>query len=393
MALVVNDAALPLPADYPMPSVKYDPTTMHFAVRVAYDDEVPSKGSVIYFHGSGTTGPLTGPLFDALVAAGYTLYSVQYFGVGDSSPNPFRYGYGNVNAPHFTSHFIKSGWWVEAAVRALAPSIPTDVVLLGQSFGAAALLTWSAGYTGTKTVLPNIKGILANGATVAGLGDLSWNDVNRNINSLTPIVQQLKDRTLMVYGGQDQYAPPDYVKRLQMAIPLDTETYVLTPGSTYGHTWINESPANAALVVEWVDQLIDGLPILRGGGSSVPAIPGPATPLGNPTAILEYEETSSQVGFRAPYPGFSGYGGLAPRAIGAGREITRCSYEPGSRRFTFSISGSENDGWNALLINGNLFMRADGTVTYTPATDQISWAYNDVDNPFTRDYLQGILYG
>lgn len=277
MAIVFSDTQIPLPPGFPLPSpTRYNAANFYYAARLYFDDAVNYPGQrplVVYFHGSSATTYLTGPLLNALCAEGYQVLAIMTLGVLSPS-NPFRYGYGNVSAPHFTAHFIKDAFWVEAAMSALNLDDPsgTDVVALGHSRGAAACLAWAAGYSGRTSFPARLKGVFASGATVAGLGDLSWNDMNRNINTMSGIVNLLKPKTVMAYGNIDAYGPPDYSRRLQMALPEGvTDKYFVTPGDA-PHEWTNMT-AYAPLAAMWVKQLLTGATITDKDGN--PAIAGP----------------------------------------------------------------------------------------------------------------------
>lgn len=285
MAVTHSDFFIPLASGYPMPSRGYSASDYKLAVRVSADYGIPTppgfsvRPAVCYFHGSSANDYLSGPLLDGLVSKGYRVISCMALGSGASSVSPYRYGYGNVNAPHFTAHFIKDAWWVESLIQAFDlddPSSQDILCLLGHSRGAAACLAWAAGYSGrTQFNLPALKGILASGATVAGLGDMSWNDMNRNINTMSGIVNLLKVKTILAYGNVDTYAPPDYARRLQMALPEGvTDKYFVTPGDA-PHEWTN-SAEYSHYAVMWAEQILTGAVITDKDGN--PAISGATMP-------------------------------------------------------------------------------------------------------------------
>lgn len=276
MAIIVQDSKMPLLPGFPMPASVYDASTYRLAVRFMYDDElldIDDIRFVFYFHGAGSSGFLEGPLVDQLLSSGYYVILVMAPNAPGSDRIPYRYGYGNVNAPHYTAHFIKDGWWVETSSPLFSDFPQAKAVLIGHSKGGTACLSWAAGYTGRSSLPPQLKGIIANGATVGGLGNGSWNDVNRNINSLSPIIAGLKAKTILAYADNDAFAPPDYARRLQTVIPPDAETYMMSPGD-FPHQWVN-TPEGAPIVVNWVNQLMNDQPILNVDGS--PAVPGPVS--------------------------------------------------------------------------------------------------------------------
>src|SRR5690554_6707763 len=181
MTITVVDSQIPLPQDFPMPSSAYDPTSFHLAMRETYDTDLIDAGNlkvVMYFHGSGSPGFLEGPIVDLLVSEGYFVIMAMAPNAPGSSRIPFRHGYGNVNAPHYTAHFIKEAWWVETLVRATDMPNSAKIVLFGHSKGGSAVVSWAAGNTGREVFPSNIKGIIANGTTVGGLGQYNWNDVS-----------------------------------------------------------------------------------------------------------------------------------------------------------------------------------------------------------------------
>src|SRR5690606_1214287 len=274
MAIIVIDSQIPLPPGFPMPASVYNASTYRLALRQTYDDALLDSNNVrmvFYFHGAGSPGFLEGPLVDQLVSSGYFVIMIMAPNAPGSDRIPYRHGYGNVNAPHFTAHCIKDAWWGEVGGILLENSTQAQGVFIGHSKGGTACLSWAAGYTGRTSLPSNLKGIIANGSTVGGLGNGSWNDVNRNINSLSPIVAQLKAKTILAYANNDAFAPPDYARRLQTVIPPDAETYMMSPGD-FPHQWMN-TPEGAPIVIDWVGQLMDDQPILNVDGS--PAVPGP----------------------------------------------------------------------------------------------------------------------
>lgn len=285
MAVVESTMNLPLAANFPMPSYMYDPSDYHLQVRSYYDNTWTGgyDGVVFYFRGSGATGwpDANSPLVQEILGKKYLLMVLASFGVaGASEAAPYRYGYGNVNAPHFTAHWIRTAWEV-ASVLEYFGSMPTPYVILGHSRGAAAALAWGAGYCGEDAAAPAdypmLKGIVASGPTVAGIGGYSWNDMPRNINSMCNLMALNKVKTLACWGGADDLAPPDYVKRIQQAIPKGKDTYVLTPGPSHGHNWTGTA-TGAPIVARWIEQVMTDSPITLADGVT-PAVAGPVVPV------------------------------------------------------------------------------------------------------------------
>lgn len=292
---------------FPFPSRRWHQKVTTTMNRVSYDAafgpaELSAAPVVCYFHGSGSTTYLEGPLVQAIVDAGYALFQSMYFcqtdtGTGDLLYNPpFRYGYNANDAPLVTQNNLKLAAWVGAALKtATALSLAGDIILLGQSMGSSASLAFasygypSAGFNFDTLDLAvdnadyceelitsgRLKGMVLNGATMGSTGTKTWNDVNRNINSFTNMLPLLKVKTLMLYGNLDALATPDYVKYLQASLPRDKEVYLLSAGER-PHNWINDDATNAGIVVDWINQVYNGTPILSLDGS--PAVQGPHVP-------------------------------------------------------------------------------------------------------------------
>lgn len=243
-----------------------------------YTPLTTSQKALVYFHGSGASSPLTeGPLLDALIAAGWTVFTTNSFGNGISPRRPFRYGYGNVGDPEFTLNWIKAAWGVHAMLSGIGmygtSSEFSSLVLLGHSAGGSALLGYLAGYAKYRVAeqLGNkFKGVLVNGATIGGLGNGSWNDVMRNINHMSCMMRLAQDspgRKIINYNKNDLFAPPEYVKRVQMALDGNDPNTFITTVAGEGHSWVNKNPALAEIAVEWCNQLAEGRPIMNLDGS------------------------------------------------------------------------------------------------------------------------------
>lgn len=263
---------------WPLPTRHHRLADYHFVARkyhdVVWEGGVPPSGKyVYYFHGSGGSwlNSNNDGFIKTLVNAGICVITPMFFSTEQSSKTPYRYGYGNVNAPHFMSHFIKTGLWVDAAYRhALTLPANSKFVFLGHSMGAAAALTWAANFsTGPvhTTLAPGFKGIITNGATVGGLGNFTWNDLVRNLSTLSQIVSRLRHdiKAIILYADNDAYAPPDYARRLEMVAGrsgFSRPQYFLSPGN-YGHSWYNLRPD---LVLMWCNQLLNDATITQRDG-------------------------------------------------------------------------------------------------------------------------------
>ena len=276
MALAFIDVTAPVSANHPMPNLRTPFANYSYAMRVYYDDSwgVPSANGrplLFHFHGSGAAGPLTGVLLDRLIAKGWNVISCQGFGVGLSSESPFRYGYGNVSAPHFLALFIKLAWWVYTCVgRGIALYPGRNITLLGHSMGASACMAYNANYHCQG--LHAMRGMVINAATVAGLGTGTWNDIWRNIATMIPIFNLASIRTIASYADDDLYAPPDYSRRIQLGLPTNSPVYMVSPG-VGGHGWMSASVANADLAANWCEQIMTGA-VIRDRFNQI-AIPGP----------------------------------------------------------------------------------------------------------------------
>lgn len=302
MAIVFDDFFIPLApvgssglvgnfghASYwPLPSSHYKREDYQFDTRRYYDSswpngEPPSGRYVFLFHGSGATGHVSAsaPHIRAMVNAGICVIHPLFFGVRNSSPSPYRYNYGNVNAPHFMSHFIKTAIWPEAVYKWALDNLSPDsaFMFLGHSMGAGACVAWGSNFFGRSvsgSFDPRYKGMVANAATVAGLGDNTWNDVMRNINTLSQIIYLLRtgQRVILTYSNLDGYAPPDYSRRLQMAIRPGRDIYMVSPGNQ-PHSWMGLNDATGAMVLLWVNQVLSGAEVTERDGVT-PAVAGPS---------------------------------------------------------------------------------------------------------------------
>lgn len=268
MAIAYKDVQIPLAAGHPMAMAVQHPEDYYFGMRIYYDDAWPGEETgrtiVAYFHGSGATAYLTGPLLNELIAKGYPVAATMNLGSPQSSENPFRFGYGNVNAPHFYSSFIKLAWWPRAAVEYLIGQYGSDIVLCGHSAGGTASLAFTSRNFHPLPVPPQVKGVFSSGATVGGLGNGSWNDVMRNISTMSAVIDGLRLRTIVAAGDADAFGPPDYQRRIQLGYKEGSEVYFVSPGNL-GHDWTNSS-AGAPLAAGWVDQLAKGQTILNRHG-------------------------------------------------------------------------------------------------------------------------------
>lgn len=274
MAIVWTEATIPLASGYPMPQQAESAAGFSIRTRAYFDDAVAQTKAAIYMPGSGTATPPseTHALIVALCAAGYHVLTAGW----DIEPySPYRYGYHSTSNPLVLANWIRSAWslqsllWYNNVIGKPAP------VVIGSSRGASAAVAWAAGYcTGGQAF--SIKGILANAATIGGLGGYVWNDVMRNVNRMASSMIGLLDNKpypiVLSYGGADDYAPPDYQRRVQLAIPDNSAVYMVTPGPAFGHSWFTD-PSGTPLAVMWADQLWAGSAITKADGVT-PAVSG-----------------------------------------------------------------------------------------------------------------------
>lgn len=308
---------------FPLPSSRYANETFQSrwvsSMRVYYDDAWGGPGSmgppdvkgvVPYFHGTGGSAHVSGPIVEELVSRGFIVLSVLRLGIGPvyspegSFPTPFVYSYGSSGAPNFAGVLARKTGWVALTLIICAVYGPIlwgtvgPIVLLGQSDGSTACVSFGAyGHkvppvggnflvTDTdlmsfvdvrdllETVLGNpvpLKGMVVNGMTQGGAGVKQWNDMNRNVNSYTALTALNSIKTLMTYGDNDAIATPDYVKHLQSTLPLDSQTAILSAGPR-PHNWMNTIDG-APIMADWVQAVMEDSPILDLAGA--PATFGP----------------------------------------------------------------------------------------------------------------------
>lgn len=280
MALVTSVEDIPLASNFPMPNSMFSASNYKFQAKIFEDDASTPSGTVIAHRGAGATNfhGDSDPIITELVGLGYRVVSFAYWDVEGSSSDPFRYGYGNVNSPHYSAFWIRNAWEVESTVDWFETEYPSEpYVLYGHSRGATACIAWGAGFCGidapATSTRTDLKGIVANGPSGGGLGSNRWNDPNRLMNSLSNALALNTVKMILSHGGLDDFIPPDMMKRIQQVIPLEAETYVLTPGPSFVHAWTNTSEG-APILAMWVDQLMKGDPITLADGVT-PAVPGP----------------------------------------------------------------------------------------------------------------------
>lgn len=280
-SIITKKIEIPLPDNYPCPVnrvgdyINYQDGYFRGVEICDESYDKNKKGIVLYFHGSGARATAQSALSDAVNEKGYSFIGINELGYGESGKATYRYGYGNVNLPEFQNRWIKSAWWVKAVMEYIKPRVEKTnerIVILGHSMGAAAAIAYLAGYadfdegegnTHADHFRARLQGVFVNGATIGGLGTFTWNDINKNINGMSQMFRLAQDaevRKLIVYSDNDAYGPPDYVKRLQMALKSDKNTYMVSSGGR-GHSWLGASTDNAKIAAQWIDSLMRGQPI------------------------------------------------------------------------------------------------------------------------------------
>lgn len=272
MAIVLTDYTVPLGPEFPMPGKLHSAADFNISARVYKDDAVAQTKTAVYLPGSGSTSVPSGTSrpIQSLCAAGYAVLTA---GWSYKPYGPYRSGYSEAD-PLTTAFFIRDSWVLQLLLQQAAALGMSAPVVIGHSKGASAAMAWAAGYCSAAST-PVIKGILATGSSFGGMGGNVWNEVLRTLNRLACIVGLLDNKPypiILSYGGTDDYAPPDFQRRLQLAIPDNSPVYMVTPGVTSGHNWIT-GDSQAPLAVMWADQLWSGSTITLADGVT-PAVAG-----------------------------------------------------------------------------------------------------------------------
>lgn len=266
---------------YPiMERLKNDGGQLVYPLFAAQNDNIDSAEPweiLAYLPGSGAGLPSVNAFAERWLAGGSQRFYLATTNSGVVAPvpaidpekpatrfmAPYRYGYGNVNAPAFSAGFCRAAWRARVLVDAAASMSPagSKITILGQSAGATAALAYLAGYAGN--VYPSkFQGAVCNAATQASLGNGRWNDAPRVISSMAQMYGQVLARPYVgLYADLDVYAPPDFVHRWQPVIPPESPTYLLSPGA-YGHNWMATSDTTLDMVFEWVRQVHEGDTVL-----------------------------------------------------------------------------------------------------------------------------------
>lgn len=239
----------------------------------------PKECTILSFPGSGaTTHPDTSVWVDTALAAGYRVYSVLGNSYGVNGGDRFTtLGYGSTGNPMHTSLYIQGAWTVEASIEYCEAFFPTDTLILrGHSLGGGWCLAWASL---ANTALPvngqptraqfnlrsgKLLGVQTNGMTSAGLGNLQWNDVYKVMNYVADFATKIKDiRVILSYGSEDKFAPQDFTRTIQLALPPDSSVTLCYPPGDEGHGWADYHPE---VMLEFFNAIYDGRqPVLPSG--------------------------------------------------------------------------------------------------------------------------------
>jgi predicted esterase len=242
---------IPLSPHYAMPP-PLSAADFHYSARIHYRADqagVPIKAPcVIHYHGSGAIGHMDemSPDILALLSLGFNIVSFRGFRVGTSSPSPTN-GYGNVHAPLLYASALRGAYRVQSSIEFSEAHrdryFTSDrFCLFGNSAGATAALAWS-GQSNRFKSRDKVAAIFGNGAVLAGMGNNSWNDTNRVINTMTGLIESVNHPTLLSYGDRDAFAPPQMSRTFQTAAELSgTPVAFYFPGD-YPHNWLADNPA------------------------------------------------------------------------------------------------------------------------------------------------------
>jgi len=289
MAIVTDEGYMYPAADFPLPTTGTEafnrPDYNAMGWRLQYESGLitnPAAKVVFYFHGSGATQPANIAWLNDLLAAGYIVFQPMQLGywvdplyacpeevVGSRSP--YRFNYGPTQAPSYISLQCKSAWMVQSALEYFLSNYPqTDITFVGHSLGAQSIVSWSAGYADGRTY--GIRGLLASGPTFGTDAAGTFHDLNRTIIAMGQAVALIRHKAILAWGNLDPLAPPDYARRVQLMVPRNKNTYVVSPGDG-DHYW-DTDPAFYAHAVNWTRQIAENLTILDKDGN--PAIAGAA---------------------------------------------------------------------------------------------------------------------
>lgn len=247
-------------------------------------NRVPPKGcTILSFPGSGATNhPDTSVWVDTALAAGYRVYSVLGNSYGVNGGDRFTtMGYGSTGNPMHTSLYIQGAWNVEAHIEYCETFFPTNTLILrGHSLGGGWCMAWASLANTAQPVngqpvsqqfrlrKGKVLGAQVNGMTSAGLGNLAWNDVYKVMNYVADFATKIKDiQVIMSYGTEDPFAPQDFSRSIQLALPKESSVYLVYPTGEEGHGWADLKPN---LMLEFFNAIYYGrAPVMEDGKEAV----------------------------------------------------------------------------------------------------------------------------
>lgn len=232
------------------------------AANVVVDTAVSTIGTVYFFNGSSTLLPpdQTNALVAELALSGYRVVAPGW----QLLPyDPYKSNYGSVAEPQHLHRWIKAAWLAQSVIEQdQAHSGPqhldrSSYVVVSRSLGATAVLALGADYIApTEAAIkePGCKGVIADGATLGGLGGNRWNDMNRTLGELSQMIalNTIPEKTVLSYGGLDDYFPEAYQNCLRPVVPAGMRMIRKIEGS---HSWFTRGK-NPTIVVGWVNKLM-----------------------------------------------------------------------------------------------------------------------------------------
>ncbi len=232
------------------------------AANVVVDTAAKTIGTVYFFNGASTLLPpgQTNALVAQLARSGYRVVAPGW----QLLPyDPYKYGYGSSSEPQHLHRWIKAAWLAQSVIEqdqgysGLQRLDRASYVVVSRSLGATAVLALGADYIApTEAAIkePGCKGVIADGATLGGLGGNRWNDMNRTLGELSQMIalNTIPEKTVLSYGGLDDYFPEAYQDCLRAVVPAGMRMIRRIGGN---HSWFTREK-NPGLVERWIGQLM-----------------------------------------------------------------------------------------------------------------------------------------